>query len=204
MATLTKNNSIAIRDKLFPAGSGNPNDEHVTTHPRANDTAGHHNFPGFNSPAHPEHEDQRRRSSNVIVEPRTGLPMDLSRGTGKGGIDGNVHNPGYLGGGHEPSNPEDLLRERRKSSVIEPRTGLPMDVNKGTGFGGIDGNIHNPGYTGGGATPADPGVEADARRKSTVVEPHTGLPMDLRKGSGAGGIDGNKHIVGYQVEEPKA
>lgn len=126
--------------------------------------------------------------------------MDLNRGTGKFGIDGNAHNPGYIGGGHQPPNPKDLLQEKRKSSVIEPHTGLPMDSSKGSGSGGIDGNTHNPGYTGGGVEPADPRIEIDERRKSTVVEPHTGLPMDIRKGSGAGGIDGNAHTAGYQAE----
>lgn len=79
-----------------------------------------------------------------------------------------------------------------------------MDLSRGTGKGGIDGNIHNPGYTGGGVVPPDLSAEVNERRKSTVVEPHTGLPMNLRKGSGAGGIDGNTHITGYQTEEPKA
>lgn len=31
---------------------------------------------------------------------------------------------------------------------------------------------------------------------STVIEPHTGLPMDLSKGDGYGGTDGSSNITG--------
>lgn len=35
-----------------------------------------------------------------------------------------------------------------------------------------------------------------------VIEPHTGLPMDLSKGTGAGGTDGAQQIPGYHETDP--
>ncbi|KAL9113417.1 MAG: hypothetical protein Q9227_002458 [Pyrenula ochraceoflavens] len=200
---------IAVRDALFPAGSSDPQDPHASTnvHPRAQDTEGHTKFPGHETvTSHETHPGSQSSTAatygsesnpNVIIEPRTHLPMDLSRGTGKGGIDEN-HNPGYTGGGQPLPSISSIDSERRSSTVIEPRTGLPMDLRKGSGQGGIDGNVSNAGYTGGGKDLPDPVQAVEERRKSTVVEPRTGLPMDTRKGSGAGGIDGAP-VPGYQA-----
>ena len=78
-----------------------------------------------------------------------------------------------------------------------------MDGSRGKGVGGIDGNAHNPGYTGGATSQAglqEP--EEKERQQSTVIEPRTGLPMDLSKGSGIGGTDGDVNNPGYAGSTP--
>ncbi|KAK4574950.1 hypothetical protein LTR86_000800 [Recurvomyces mirabilis] len=109
---------------------------------------------------------------NVTHEKHTGLPMDLSKGTGEGGTDGasQIHGPGSTGSalgagtgaglasGTSAMGQHDTLGHSHGSNttgtsqtVNEPHTGLPMDMSKGTGVGGTDGasQIHPHGHTAG-------------------------------------------------------
>jgi len=73
------------------------------------------------------------------------------------------------------------------------------DIRKGSGAGDIDATPRNPGYMGGEQGAPDLEQMPEERRKSLVIDPHTGLAMDIRKGSEAGGIDGNPNNRGLSV-----
>ena len=210
---------LAKHEKGKDATSTTPPDESSDHHHREHNKLHKRTDPRSDKYVAPEEEEKKPSLLSRILHPHSSkdkenqkdsaLSPDTDTPTSRTS-EGNDHYrsgaPAVAGaagaaGASELSSSEHQHAQSNDGVMIEPHTGLPMNVGK---YGteavehriGTDGAIGDESQVSGmvHAQPGDPGV---------VVEKHTGLPMNVGKyGSGAGGTDGG-HMEGH-VGEPSA